>query len=91
MVNLYGLIFPLCCAFPQLALFGTCAILTRGVLSVPSTTCGTAHMMYRWKGDAVDQGVPMRRRCNLESEKERRASRELALQQSADGGTAAFA
>ena len=91
MVDLYGFIFPLCCAFPQLALFGTCVILMRGVLSVPSTTCGIAHLMYRWRGDAADREVPMRRRCILESEKERRASRELALQQSVDGGTAASA
>ena len=89
--SIYMASFSLCCAFPQLALFGTCAILMCGVLSVPSTTCGTAYLMYRWRGDAADREVQMRRRCILESVKERRASRELALQQAADGGTAASA
>ena len=60
MVDLYGsfsLSVPYQFAFTQLALFSTCAILTRGVLGVPSTTCDTAHFICRWRGDAADRDV----------------------------------
>ena len=89
MVNFYGLIFPPRFAFTQLTLFGICAILMHGVLGVPSTTCGTAHLMHRWRGDAADREVSMRKRCILESEKERPVSRELAQQWPGDNATIA--